>query len=318
MTSELAEIQTKIQDTNAAIARLERMMVDSPDLPSLLANMRSLQKRYKKLEADFVAAADELGVDVCSYRLFPDETTPTLTGIVSALGDFQSLFSVVYDARRHGPKKRIRLGDDVVRESSFGFAYTYSGSLGVTLTLPNERLLLQEIDTAIDEAMKAIFAMARLGEPSEILTFARSLGPATVRALYKWADDHVKAGLGADIRWRRGEQVRASLLIQRPELERLKQTIDITSDTEEVEIDLTGELVGADIKSHTFHMTSGDTEYRGRFTDAIGPEHAVTLPKTYRAKVRKTTKIYYSTDKEDVSYFLLSLEPVEPDETRAV
>ena len=155
--SELAEIQTKIQDTNAAIARLERMMVDGPNLPSLLANMRSLQKRYKKLESDFVTAADELGIDVCSYRLFPDETSPTLTGVVSALGDFQSMFSVVYDAQRNGPKKRIRLSDDIIRDSSFRFAYTYSGSLGVTLTLPNERLLLQEVDTAIDEAMKAIF-----------------------------------------------------------------------------------------------------------------------------------------------------------------
>jgi len=311
MTSELAEIQTKIQDTNVAIARLERMMVDSPDLPSLLANMRSLQKRYKKLQGDFLAAADELGVDVCSYRLFPDETTPTLTGIVSALGGFQSLFSIVYDARRNGPKKIARLSPEVVRESSFGFAYSFSGSLGLVLTLPNERLLFQEVDTAIDEAMKTIFTMSKLAEPSEILAFAQNIGVAPIRALYKWADDHVKAGLGADIQWRRGEQVRASLLVQRPELERLKQTIDVTSDTEEVELDLTGELVGADIKSHTFHMTSGDMEYRGRFTDAIGPEHAVTLPKTYRAKVRKTTKIYYSTEKEDVFYFLLRLEPVE-------
>ena len=53
----LAELQAKILDTNEAIARLARQLTDSPALPSLLANMRSLQKRHKKLESDFLVAA---------------------------------------------------------------------------------------------------------------------------------------------------------------------------------------------------------------------------------------------------------------------
>lgn len=312
--SELAELQAKLQDTHAAIVRIERMLTDNPDLPSLLANMRSLQKRHKNLEADFLAAAYELGVDVCTYRLFPDDQKPTLTGLVSALGDFQSLFSVVYDAIRTGPKKRARISEDIVKESSFGFAYSFPGSIGVVLTLPNEILLLEEIDTALDGTMKSIFGMAKAENPSEILTFAQKLGPAPVRALYRWANDHVKAGLGADIEWRRKETVRAALLIQRPELERLTQAIDVTSDNEYSEFDFTGDLVGADVDNLTFHMKNGETEIKGRFSDAISADHVVTLPKPYRARIRKTTKIYYSTEREEESFFLLGLESVELNE----
>jgi hypothetical protein len=309
--SELAELQAKIQDTHTAIARIERMMVDSPDLPSLLANMRSLQNRYESLKAEFLSTAQALGVDVCTYLLFPDSQKPTVMGFANALGDFQSMFSIIYDAIRNGPKARARLGEAVVKESSFGFAYAFSGSLGVVMTLPDEFLLVQEIDTAFDKVMKSIFGMAKAEKPEQILDFAHKLGPASVRALYRWAEDHAKAGLGAEIEWRRTEQVRSTVLVQRPEFDQLTHTISMTSDAVDDEFEIVGELVGADVTTHTFHIKAPEAEIRGRFADAIGPEHAVTLPKPYRAKIRKTTKIYYSTEREDESFFLLALESVE-------
>lgn len=306
--SELAEIQEQIQDTTAAIARTERMLVDSPELPSLLANMKSLQKRFENLQADFLTVARTLGIDVCTYRLFPDDQKPTARGLANALGDFQSLFSVVYDAIRTGPKRTAHIGDQILKDSSFGFAYSFSGSLGVVLTLPDEVLLLEDIDTAFDKVVQLIFEMAKAENPEDILVFAQKLGPAPVRTLYRWADDHVKAGLGAEIQWRRREEIKLSLLIQRPELQHLAETINKTSDEQYSEFEFTGELVGADVITHTFHMKSDEREIKGRFSDAISPDHAVTVPRPYRARIGKTTRVYYSTDREDESFFLLELK----------
>ena len=136
--SDLHVLQEKIQDTTRAMVRLEHMISQHPDLPSLAANMRSLQKRNESLRAEFLAAADLAWVDVCDYTLFADDMRPTLSGFVSTLDRFQNLFSVVYGAHREGPKDTAHLKAQLVEESTFGFAYTFTGSLGVALTARGE------------------------------------------------------------------------------------------------------------------------------------------------------------------------------------
>jgi hypothetical protein len=50
--SNLRDIQEKLQDTNSAIARLEKVLPNYADRPSLLLNLKSLQKRKQKLEQE--------------------------------------------------------------------------------------------------------------------------------------------------------------------------------------------------------------------------------------------------------------------------
>lgn len=310
--SALVELQLKIQDTTAAMAQLERLIMDTPDLPSLLANTRSLEKRLRNLEHQFRAEADQVGVDVCRYRVFANGSQPTLLGFAGPLIGFQNLVSLTYGAIIEGAKPTAHLKKEVVKESTFGFGYAFSGSLGVVLTLPNERLLFDEVATALDRAIESIFNMAKAETSDDIRGFARTLGAAPVRALYRWANDHVRADAGADIEWRRAERVRASLFVQRPELERLSKAIEVTSDTRQQQIVLEGDLVGADVPNRTFHMKVGNTEVRGKFSDAIGPEHTVVLPRPYKATIQVTTWTHYAADKDDVANFLVALEPLTP------
>ncbi len=68
--------------------------------------------------------------------------------------------------------------------------------------------------------------------------------------------------------------------------------------------------VGADITGKTFHMElAGGVDIRGRFTDAISADQAVTLPHYCAAELLKHTRIRYSTEKEEVTYHLLKLGP---------
>src|SRR6266404_3688830 len=221
--ADILEIQEKLQDTTAAIAHLERSIVANPDAETLTATLRSLYKRQELLESAFLDLADKMEVDVCRYRLFAGHSRTTITALADAWRNFQTFFSVTYDALKNGPKQRGRISTDSIDESSLGFAYSFSGSVGIVLTLPNERLLLGE--TALDDTVQKVFQMAESQTHEQIAEYVESMGPATIRAMYACAYAHVQNGLGAEIQWKREQQVRASLLIQEPELARLVTAI---------------------------------------------------------------------------------------------
>lgn len=56
--SKLRDIQEQLQDTEAALAELERAVAGGP-LPSLLSMAKSLEKRQRELKDEFNAAAKD-------------------------------------------------------------------------------------------------------------------------------------------------------------------------------------------------------------------------------------------------------------------
>lgn len=308
----LSEIQDMLLETNAAMAELEKAIANDPKSLSLSATMKSLEKRYQKLETDFLAEVDSLGIDVCAYRIFGEEARPTLKGLSSVLGDFQNLVSTVYDAvKTTVPKVRARISAEIAAETEFRFGYTFPGSVGVALTIPNQRLLIGE--SYLDESLQVISEMVKVHDSPEVLQYAKRLGPASVRSLYKWAYDHAESGLGVDMEWRRQQVIRTRLFAQRPELEKLHQTIGVTSEERVSELTAHADLVGVDIARRNFHIKLDTGEdIRGALSDdiSISEKHTVELPRRYKVQIRKTEKIYYSTEEEVTSYDLLGLELV--------
>jgi hypothetical protein len=306
--SDLLDIVIKLRETEAASAQLEKAVRDHPESESALLSLESLQKRQEMLARAFTEAADEELLDVCSYRMFGDEDQrPSIAALTRAIGDFQSLITVVYDAIKNGPSERARVSADSAKESAFEFGYSFLGSVGFVMTMPNERLLFGESN--LDRAVNFIFEMAKAKETQQIAAFAKEIGIASIRKIYQWADDHVVYALNAEIKWLRNDQVRGTLFIQTPELEKLKQTIDQTSDKKEEEIIVTGNLVGGDVKTRKFHMTFEDAaEIKGDMSEELARGGELRLDHRYTATIRKTTQIHYSTEKEDVSYLLLSLK----------
>jgi hypothetical protein len=307
---DILEIEEKLQDTTPAIAQLERALAENPNVESLALNLSSLYKRHEALESVFLELASQLEVDVCRYRLFVGGARTTITALADAWRNFQTFFSVTYDALKNGPKERGRLSFDALEETSLGFAYSFTGSVGIVLTLPNDRLLLGE--TLLDETVRRVFEMARSQTHEQVAGFVQTMGPATIRAMYSWANAHVQNGLGAEIQWQRAHQVRASLFVQEPELARLVTAIQETSEETREQFTYTGTLRAVDLDRRTFRLELDDeSSIRGSLDDAINAEHAVTLPRRYTATVIKTTKVYYSTEEEDVSYHLVSVQRPE-------
>lgn len=302
----LVELQSLIQESVAELSRLDSAIAANPD-PSLVLMAKSFRNQYEQLQADFLEEANRIEIDVCTYRMFAvlSGARYTLTEITTALRDFQQLFTTVFRTLRSRTiKKRAQIED-----SDFGIAYTFPGSLGVTLTLPRER---QFFDSGrdFDEAMQTVFGMASARTADDVRQYVRSIGLTAVRQMDKWAADHTEHGLGADIGWNIQTPNATRLFIQPPEITSLRNAIALSDYSAPRNIEVIGQLVGADTDRKSFHFkTETRQDIYGRFADAITQEHRAQLPAPYTAKLRVTTQTLYATDERPDAYFLLSLEP---------
>ena len=86
--SALLEITEKLQDTQAAIVRLENAAANNPDSTSIHLSLGSLQKRQRDLEAQLAEIIAVEHINAYSYRLMPEQTQyqrPTLFALTKAL-----------------------------------------------------------------------------------------------------------------------------------------------------------------------------------------------------------------------------------------
>lgn len=308
--ADLLDILQKLKDTEAALAKVREIAAKHPDRPTIASTINSLQKRHRALEKLLASISDKQHLDVCSYRLIPEQgENYSLWALTSTLGSFQDALTLIYDAIKTGQRKeRASWGADVAQETALNFGYSFSGSLGFIFTIPNERLLL--VESTLDMAFRKLFEMIKAGSSDELAQYAKVLGIAPIRKIYKWATEHVDAGLSADINWRRNDEVRASVVMQQAELTRLREVISQTSEETEEGVTLRGVLLGGDLTTRAFRFDPGSSgeDVRGRLADTFKAKEELRLGHAYMATLIKRVKKHYSTDKEDVTWLLTNLE----------
>lgn len=307
--SRLYGIQNLIQDTDAAIAELDRAIAAEPS-PALYSMAAPLQKRKRELEAQFLEAAKSLGRKVCSYRLFQDGKQPKVKDFANSLGGFQNAFSVTFNAVRVGPRERARISSGITQESSFDFAYAFTGSVGVVLTMPEEQFTFGASDFEV--AIDAIAEVAKSQTPEQISQEAKKIGPAAIQTIYVWAKAHANSLSGAEIQWTANEGATKTVLVQTQEFRHLVETIERTTAEIPEKIEAVGKLFGVEFSRKSFHLRLGDgTDIRGSFENAITESHEVKVPSTtYRASMTKTTRVKLATGEISETYFLDHLDEV--------
>lgn len=309
--SQLVNLQAKLQQVGATMAQLEMQLARHPESRGLAANFRSMSKLHENLQGDFNYAANELGLDVMHYRLL--EARPSARALSSSVGTFQDAIAVAYDALRSGPKKiRRQMSPVIVAESTLRVAYSYPGSFGVVFTIPNERLLIPDLQSNLDKAMQTVIDLGKAGDSQTIIgNVEHSFGKATISAVYDWAKANSQNRVGTAIEWWRDDQIRAEALIQEPEFTALSDSLENFVDKSEDTVVYTGTLVGADIKTHRFHfVTSDDEDIRGKFSTAISDSQVAEVPHRYSAAVLRTIERRYAPEEERVSFFLEKLGPL--------
>lgn len=272
-------------------------------------SVKSLQKRLKKLETELSEEAFASALSLLDYRIFSDSEQPIRMGAMGkALADFQLLFSVVLDAVKNGPKIRATVDAAIAELSAFNFECSYEGSAGLVFSIKQESQATL-IESEISEAMDYVFAMANAANSQDITSFVKKLGAASVRKLYVWANDHAQAGIGADLQWQRSRAQVARTTIGVGQFINLKDSISATSDKKVEIIKTTGVLVGADVKLGTFHLTLPDN---GDIHGSVGKEVSTVklgqLSNTYSATIKKTTTVYFATERETCEYLLMDLQ----------
>ncbi|MDQ2898892.1 MAG: hypothetical protein M3Y27_09805 [Acidobacteriota bacterium] len=305
--SALAEIQRRVQATVALIEQNERAAIQPGAPSSVFVNIRALEKLRRRLEREFDQLAREEELEVCRYSLLVDAERVTLNSIAAAWQDFQKLLTLTYDAVVNGPRDKGRARAAERDATSFGFGYTFTGSVGVVVTLPSDRLDSHE--PSLVAATETLFALAKAKTTEQVSEFARRLGAQPVRAMYKWADIHVQNQLGAGIEWLTPDDRKISLLVQKEELATLRDVIAQTSQSEETILEATGILRAVDTDNHTFKLVTEDEKIVGKYEAAIKNDEIISVNATYTATIRRTTTIQYSTEEVKIVNFLLSIKP---------
>jgi hypothetical protein len=302
----LADLQDDLQAASAAVAHAERTATLYPDVPSVLATLRTIEAHRRSLEEQFAAAANDLGLDICSYRIeFDDRRRATIASLTAALGTFQKVFTSVFDALTNGAKQRARtVSDYVLDATSFGFGYTFPGSVGFMMTLANERILMGP--TKLDDAMKATLALISVRDPERVQAMTEDVGLVSVRLAHQWALENSKGHLGADISWQRQEEVKLRLRLQPQEIIEVAGSIGAAIAQEQVQV--IGELLHVNVFEHTFEMIAEGKRISGTFSRAISESNPAKLPKQYLATLTINTKVALVDGEEQVSYFLVSLD----------
>ena len=291
-----------------AVARAERTLAAHPDTPSVLATLRTIQKRRDNLEEEFSTVANELGLDVCSYRIeLPDGARATIASMTAVLGAFQRTLTSVYDALLHGPKKTTKTSEDVLSATAFEFAYTFPGSIGVMMTLPVERLSTDE--APLGAAMKTTFDLMTAHDAETIQALTAKLGVAAVRQAHQWALANADAHFGADIAWQRDKHVLREIRVQPQELRALANIISIVSARENVVV--TGTLVDVSLEQRTFRLDVDGKSIGGTFDNAISRSRPAQIPKLYKATMDVRQRIVPSNEQEEITYSLLRLDAPE-------
>lgn len=309
----LVQLADELRNLHAEIAKLEFVISRNPESASLQVDYNSLSKRQRRLEREFRTLADQAGYDVVSYRMIPmlGQQVP-LRALTKALDRFQAAISTIYDAFKTGPKQRPRLTAETYAHSGFDFGYSFSGSLGIALTVPNERMLLDKSD--LDYAITEFFSVAETTSRDMLIEFARRFGVPSIRRLYEWSSAHADFEIAADINWLRGNDERGRFQIAPQKLNTLKALIEETSETTDEFVDLVGRLPGLDTENKTFHLIApGGEDISGRWSDAFSYSPSYVLDATYEAQLIKRIKIHYAFEKEETDWFLVSLKRVPSD-----
>ena len=307
--SRLLDVFDELRETQAELGHLEGVVAAHPEYESLTLDLMSIQKRQNSLQAEFQKLTNEKHVDIVSYRIIPNSSSRVpLRAMTTTLDRFQAAVSTVYDAVKNGVKKRAKLSAEASSQSGFDFAYTFSGSLGVVLTVPNERLLFG--DSNLDRAVEMFFTGAHATNRDAIVEFARVAGISSVRRLYEWSKAHSSYDTSADIQLRRDVQIRQELAVEAPDLAILQGIIEETSDVEEDDVVISGDLVGLDTDLETFHIVVPDADaddIQGGWASDFHYDLDIQLNVRYQAFLTKKTITYYAYDKEETKWLLKSL-----------
>jgi len=299
----------RVQRVYEEIAKVERAAAQFPGDAYILANLAALKRDAADLEGQWAEAVQREQKEVCRYRMVPLRAVElSIRAITTSLLDFQELFSQVYDALKNGAKRRASLGADTVAHTTFNFAFSYPGSLGVAMSVDTTPDLFDgQFDTAIERFMQIADAKTE----DDVRDLAKSLGDAVVRKTFDWAKANVEAQYAVDLDWTTIKGTHKGGMIDLKDFGRLVSVIGRTSNVERSSIKTPGILVGLDSKTKRFHLVvPGGADYKGALAETFPAGAVWAINEPYTADIDVEETIEYATETTRRLCRLKHLEPL--------
>lgn len=309
--SEISLLVEDLTDTEAAVAYMTRAAEASPNDDILQINMRSVVKRRDDLTRRLDYLLHTKQAEFVRYRIVRSwtENYPTLAVAKSMLA-FQELVTAVFDAiHSRKPKQKYAPSPESLSLSALDFAGANTGSVIVSLTVPNDRLLAGE--TELDIAFQMVEQMLSARASEDLNLLKDKVGIASITKAYAWANTSVSFGLDTQFAWGKTYADLHRVDITRDEAEVVLSLIDAKAEVDETDVEAVGILHGHDGDRSYFHFTAEDG------SDMIGVVDS-SLPKVwttgvaYRATLRRVAQIKYSTGQEIVKWTLKGLATLSP------
>src|SRR5262245_45221586 len=141
--STVRAVLERLNDLEATITQVERDVVAKPSFATQLS-LQSLESRRDELREELETLSRRELIDICDYKIVPGSAESyAMSAVTGALHDFQDLLSLVFGAvEANQPRMTAKLSRDVIEKTQLNFGYAYAGSLGIVMTIKNDRLLL--------------------------------------------------------------------------------------------------------------------------------------------------------------------------------
>jgi hypothetical protein len=304
--SRLRAVLDRLGDIESTIDKIERAYATERSL-ALSLSLKSLESRRDMLRGELAEISSYEFIDVCDYKFVPEGIESyALTGITSALQQFQEMISFIYSSVTRTVQQSVKLSRETIEKTQFNFGFSHSGSLGIVLTMKNDRLMLVESD--IERSISSAFGIMKAKTADDIKVAAANYGVPSVRKLYKWSKTHRDYGMAADIKWFRGSEAIYEVFVQSQELADICAIIEKKSDKFEESLSVSGILTAWNVPRRTFLLEFPEGEsISGQWAKEFDGSVTREIPARYRADLIKETVIHYASEEDDTKWYLVNL-----------
>lgn len=309
--NDLQRLVDGLTETGRAAARLELAAIQDPDNEILRINARSVAKRRADLIRRLDATLNTTQSELVRYRIKRGSDRYPAKAVAAVISAFQELVTAVFDALHTGQaKQRYRPAADSVELSTFEFAGAGPGSVIISLSALNDRLLFG--GTELDQTFALIERALSARESEDLQLLADRIGVAAITKAYAWADASVSYGIDTTIKWGKSYDDYREILITNDDAIIIKSLIENKSESNTIKVDADGILHGFDGSAPYFHFeTYGERlDLRGDVDPALSKSWTVGKP--YHATLLKKVRLKYATGQEEISWTLVALELLAP------
>lgn len=298
-----------LRKAHAAAAQLEDALSRGTGDFAISTNLAAQRKLIRRLELEIIESSSQAKTGICRYRMVPETRDRyTVSAVTRSLVTFQNAFTTIYASKITGRKKeRAKVAREIAERSAYEIGYSFAGSLGVVLFLPERDDLFR---SEIDLTARTFLQVLEARDEFDVRDMANELGIASVKKVHDWAADNYYHDFAIDLQWHLPATGNLGRYVDRSQFARLVQIIQVSTDEQRTDRSFPAKLVGLDTDLGTFHLLVAQDEggdVRGVMHADFDRRRKYEVGSSYTAAVTTSVKTNIATQRTETKHNLSAL-----------